>query len=52
MYAETDLGSLGTIHGLDLGLYGAWLAMFADLMTRGALLLYRFASGGWKRVKV
>ena len=52
MYPQTDLGSLGTMPGLDLGLYGAWLAMFADLLMRGALFLFRFATGGWKRVKV
>ena len=28
---EVDLGVLGTWHGLGIGLYGAWLAMFADL---------------------
>ena len=44
-----DLGPLGTWHG---GLFGAWLAMFADLYVRGALILWRFASGHWKRVRV
>jgi putative MATE family efflux protein len=35
-----------------LGLYGAWLAMFADLYVRGALFLKRFIGGRWQRVKV
>jgi putative MATE family efflux protein len=34
------------------GLFGAWLAMFADLWLRGAFFLIRFASGRWQRVTV
>jgi putative MATE family efflux protein len=34
------------------GLYGAWLAMCADLVVRGGFLLYRFASGRWKTIRV
>jgi putative MATE family efflux protein len=49
---EIHLGSFGTIHGQGLGLWGAWLAMFADLHVRGLLFLWRFASGGWKWVQV
>lgn len=52
MYSETHLGPLGTIHGLEMGLYGAWLAMFADLLIRGVLFLLLFATGLWKRVRV
>jgi putative MATE family efflux protein len=48
---EIDLGSLA-VPGCGLGLWGAWLAMFADLMARGGLFLYRFASGKWKWVTV
>lgn len=46
--------SLGpwTIPGLGLGLYGAWLAMFADLFTRGLFFLHRFVRGQWQRQKV
>src|SRR5262249_51983154 len=47
-----DLGSLGTWPGWNLGLYGAWLAMFADLMVRGAFFFLRFAGGKWKAIKV
>ncbi len=44
-----DLGPFGTWQG---GLFGAWVAMFADLYVRGALLLVRFLSGRWQRVEV
>jgi putative MATE family efflux protein len=33
-------------------LFGAWLAMFADLLVRGGFFLHRFASGRWQRVQV
>jgi putative MATE family efflux protein len=49
---ELNLGPLGVVSGLNLGLFGAWLAMFADLWVRGAFFLLRFASGRWKRVNV
>ncbi len=49
---EISLGPLGVVEGWDLGLFGAWLAMFADLVIRGILFLARFASGAWKRIKV
>jgi Na+-driven multidrug efflux pump len=49
---EINLGSLGSLPGRGLGLWGAWLAMFADLMVRGGLFLHRFASGKWKWVTV
>ena len=47
-----DLGPLGTIPGWDLGLFGAWMAMFADLLVRGVLFLWRFVGGRWKTVRV
>jgi putative MATE family efflux protein len=34
------------------GLFGAWVAMFADLFVRGGAFLTRFAGGRWKRVEV
>jgi putative MATE family efflux protein len=49
---QIDLGTLGTLRGLNLGLYGAWLAMFADVTVRGVLFFFRFASGRWKWVQV
>jgi MATE family, multidrug efflux pump len=50
--SELDLGSLGTYPGPDFGLLGAWLAMVADLVVRGAFFLYRFARGRWQLVRV
>jgi len=52
MFPEVRLGSLGTLPGANLGLYGAWLAMTADLFIRGILYLLRFGLGGWARVRV
>ncbi|MFL5339871.1 MAG: MATE family efflux transporter, partial [Gemmataceae bacterium] len=49
---QLDLGALGTLPGWNLGLFGAWLAMFADLHVRGLLFLVRFARGRWKETKV
>ena len=50
--AEVDVWWLGTIPGFDLGLFGAWLAMCADLVLRGGLFMWRFAGGAWKKVEV
>jgi putative MATE family efflux protein len=47
-----DLGSLGTVTGWNLGLMGAWIAMFVDLTIRGILFLWRFVSGRWMMVRV
>lgn len=49
---EVHLGPLGIVSGRGLGLWGAWLAMFADLHVRGVLFLLRFAGGKWKWVQV
>jgi len=38
--------------GLGWGLIGCWWAMLADLHVRGLALLWRFASGRWKRIRV
>ena len=38
--------------GLGWGLRGAWLAMLADLCTRGALVAARFVQGGWTHARV
>ncbi len=46
-----DLGAV-RFHGWDLGLIGAWIAMFADLLIRGVLFLARFVSGKWMAVRV
>jgi len=47
-----DLGLLGTWPGHNLGLLGAWWAMFADLVLRGVFFLARFAGGRWQRMRV
>jgi putative MATE family efflux protein len=52
MRPEIDLGPLGMQRGYDLGLWGAWMAMFADLLVRGVFFLARFASGRWRRMRV
>jgi putative MATE family efflux protein len=49
---EFELGPFGTVRGLNLELFGAWLAMFGDLVVRGAFFLVRFLSGSWKRIRV
>lgn len=49
---QIHLGVFGTWSGLGWGLYGAWVAMFADLLVRGALLGFRFTSGRWQRMRV
>jgi putative MATE family efflux protein len=38
--------------GYGWGLYGAWVAMFADIYIRGLFFIWRFATGRWKRVQV
>ncbi len=38
--------------GPELGLRGAWLAMFCDLSVRGILVAARFLHGGWKTARV
>jgi putative MATE family efflux protein len=46
-----DLGWV-QVQGWNMGLIGAWIAMFADLTIRGALFLGRFVSGKWQTVRV
>ena len=47
-----DLGPLGYWQCAGLGLHGAWMAMFADIVVRGLIFLWRFAGGRWKRMRV
>jgi Na+-driven multidrug efflux pump len=37
---------------LGLGLAGVWLAVGVDYVIRAALLVWRFRSGAWQRVRV
>lgn len=43
---------LGAPWGLNLGLLGVWLAMFADWIVRACVFLIRFIQGGWKNHSV
>jgi putative MATE family efflux protein len=49
---EVDLGAVGRWEGQGRGLFGAWMAMFADLTVRGLFFLWRFAGGSWQRARV
>src|SRR5439155_26519362 len=39
-FPRLDLGPLGTLPGFGLGLFGTWLAMFADRLVRGAFFFH------------
>jgi putative MATE family efflux protein len=41
-----------TFSGFDLGVFGAWYAMVADVVLRSLLLTTRFVQGGWRRIRV
>ncbi len=43
---------LGSAWGLDLGLLGVWLAMFADWVVRAGVFSFRFLRGKWKNHQV
>lgn len=45
-------GGLGTLHAAGWGAVGAWVAMAADLTTRGLAMLVIFARIRWSRVAV
>jgi putative MATE family efflux protein len=47
-----NLGPLGVWPCVGLGLYGAWLAMCADIAVRGCFFIWRFAGGRWKTMRV
>jgi putative MATE family efflux protein len=42
----------GTLPGCGLGVYGAWLAMAADLAARGFAMLVLYLRGDWSRAVV
>jgi Na+-driven multidrug efflux pump len=46
------IGPFGPFQGFDMGLYGCWLAMLADLFIRGLFFLMRFGRGAWQQQKV
>jgi len=43
---------LGASWGLNLGLLGVWLGMFADWVVRAVVFVIRFARGKWKNHQV
>jgi putative MATE family efflux protein len=45
-------GGVGTLHAAGWGAVGAWVAMAADLTTRGLAMLVIFARIRWSRVAV
>jgi putative MATE family efflux protein len=47
-----NLGPFGIWPGWPIGLLGAWVAMFADLLIRGTFFLVRFSSGRWRSIRV
>lgn len=40
------------IYGLGLGVYGAWLGMYADMIVRMILSFHRFSQGKWMTIKL
>lgn len=52
VFARNPVGEQQWLGMLAMGLLGAWLSMFVDLLVRGILLLYRFKSGAWKKIEV
>jgi putative MATE family efflux protein len=52
LLVRIPLAYLLTSDLVGLGLLGAWLAMFADLLVRGGFFMARFASGRWQRIQV
>jgi putative MATE family efflux protein len=53
-YLLTNGVQLSFVHiaGFGLGLIGAWIAMFVDIVARGACFVLRFTTGAWQRVEV
>ena len=37
---------------LEYGVWGAWLAMSADLHLRAVLVIWRYTQGKWKQIEV
>mgnify|MGYP000029145141 CR=1 FL=1 len=51
MLVRPGLAMLG-VFTFNWGLMGAWIALVADQVLRSALILLRYNSGKWKRIKV
>ena len=37
---------------LELGVVGAWMALCASMATLTVVLLWRFASGAWRHIRI
>ena len=48
---EVSVFGLFTIPGLDMGMWGVWIAMMLDWVLRAVLYTIRFFSGKWLRTK-
>ena len=44
--------ALLAINGFNMGLDGAWIALVADQLLRSSLVLLRYRSGRWKKIRV
>lgn len=40
------------VHPLQMGVFGAWIALGLDQVLRSVLVLFRYNSGKWKTIKV
>lgn len=40
------------IYGLGLGVYGAWMGMYADMIVRMIFAFHRFSQGKWMTIKL
>jgi putative MATE family efflux protein len=52
LVVRIPLAYLLTSETAGFGLFGAWLAMAADLIVRGVFFWVRFAGGKWQRARV
>ena len=40
------------IYGIGMGVYGAWMGMYVDMIVRMILSFYRFSQGKWMTIKL
>lgn len=52
LVVRIPLAYLLTSPAVGWGLFGAWVAMVADIWVRGTFFAVRFAGGKWKRIEV
>ena len=49
---QVSLPMIGVVHGIGLGVIGAWCAMLADIGLRSVLITIRYARGRWMDTRV